>query len=43
MAVDKKSRGDRLRFIVLEHLARPVVLADPDPDWLTQAYAKVAS
>jgi len=43
MAVDKKNRGDRLRFIVLEGVGRPVVLADPDPAWLTVAYEKVAA
>ena len=42
MAVDKKSRGDQMRFIVLERVGRPVVLADPDPSWLSQAYAEVA-
>jgi 3-dehydroquinate synthase len=43
MAVDKKSRGDQLRFIVLEQVGQPVALADPDPAWLSQAYAEVAS
>ena len=42
MRVDKKSRGDVLRFIVLEQVGRPVVLAGPDPAWLQQAYAEVA-
>ncbi|MGW9284615.1 3-dehydroquinate synthase, partial [Streptomyces diastaticus] len=31
MKVDKKSRGDTLRFIVLDGLARPTVLEGPDP------------
>jgi 3-dehydroquinate synthase len=30
-AVDKKSRGDLLRFVVLEGLGRPVMLEGPDP------------
>ncbi len=42
MRVDKKSRGDLLRFIVLEQVGRPVVLEGPDPGWLRQAYAEVA-
>jgi len=43
MAVDKKARGDALRFVVLEGLARPVILADPPEDMLRQAYAEVTS
>jgi 3-dehydroquinate synthase len=38
MAVDKKSRGSTLRFIVLRDLARPEVLADPGEDHLRTAY-----
>jgi 3-dehydroquinate synthase len=41
MRVDKKARGDHLRFVVLEALARPVVWTDPDPDALAAAYAVV--
>jgi 3-dehydroquinate synthase len=41
MKVDKKSRGDRLRFVVLEGLARPAILEAPDPALLTAAYAEV--
>jgi 3-dehydroquinate synthase len=40
--VDKKSRGDLLRFVVLEGLARPAVLEGPDPGLLTAAYAEIA-
>ena len=40
--VDKKSRGDCLRFIVLDGLAKPGVLAGPDPDVLRAAYDRVA-
>jgi 3-dehydroquinate synthase len=43
MRVDKKSRGNRLRFIVLDALARPVVLDDPDPSLLVAAYSEVAA
>jgi 3-dehydroquinate synthase len=42
MKVDKKSRGDQLRFVVLDGLARPAVMTAPDPALLTAAYAEVA-
>lgn len=43
MKVDKKSRGDRLRFVVLEGLARPALLEAPDPQLLVAAYAEVCA
>jgi len=43
MKVDKKSRGDQLRFVVLEGLAKPAVLQAPDPALLTAAYAEVSA
>jgi len=42
MRVDKKSRGDQLRFVVLEGLARPTILQAPDPALLTAAYAEIS-
>jgi 3-dehydroquinate synthase len=42
MRVDKKARGDRIRFVVLDGLARPVTVDDPDPAVLTAAYSEVA-
>jgi 3-dehydroquinate synthase len=42
MKVDKKSRGDQLRFVVLEGLARPAILQAPDPALLTAAYAEIS-
>lgn len=42
MRVDKKSRGDLLRFIVLDGLARPTVLEGPDPAVLLAAYGEVS-
>lgn len=42
MRVDKKSRGDLLRFIVLDGLAKPTVLEGPDPAVLLAAYGEVA-
>jgi len=42
MRVDKKARGDRLRFVVLEAVGRPVLLEGPDPTLLVAAYEEVA-
>lgn len=42
MKVDKKSRGDRLRLVVLEELATPRVLAGPDEAVLRASYAAMA-
>ena len=42
MRIDKKSRGNRLRFVVLDGLARPGTADNPDPDVLLDAYAEVA-
>jgi 3-dehydroquinate synthase len=41
MAIDKKSRGSRLRFVVLDGLAQPRMLEDPDPSLLVAAYDTV--
>nr|WP_277869183.1 hypothetical protein [Nocardioides houyundeii] len=38
MAVDKKARGSQLRFLVLDDVAVPRVLAGPDDDQLRAAY-----
>jgi 3-dehydroquinate synthase len=43
MAVDKKVRGSMLRFVVLDALARPAVLAGPEPALLEAAYAEVSA
>jgi len=42
MRVDKKTRGDLLRFIVLDGLAKPSVLEGPDPAMLLAAHAEIA-
>ncbi|MEG3635296.1 3-dehydroquinate synthase [Micromonospora palythoicola] len=42
MRVDKKARGSRLRFVVLDGLARPAILDGPDDDLLHAAYAAVS-
>jgi 3-dehydroquinate synthase len=43
MRIDKKARGNRLRFIVLDGLARPVPVDDPDPAVLAAAYSEVSA
>ena len=42
MRVDKKARGARLRFVVLEGVGRPVVLDNPPEELLEAAYAEVS-
>ncbi len=41
MRVDKKSRGSQLRFVVLDDLGRPGILAGPDEADLRAAYAAI--
>jgi 3-dehydroquinate synthase len=41
MRVDKKARGPVLRFVVLDGLARPAILADPPEELLAAAWAEV--
>jgi 3-dehydroquinate synthetase len=43
MRVDKKARGNRIRFIVLDALGKPVVVDDPDPAVLAAAYSEVSA
>ena len=43
MRRDKKSRGDRLRFVVLEDVGRPVRLEGPKEQWLREAYDAITS
>lgn len=43
MQRDKKTRGARLRFIVLEDVARPTRLEGPDERWLEAAYRAVVT
>ena len=38
MRVDKKARGNTLRFVVLDGLARPAVLTGPSEELLRAAY-----
>ncbi|MGW5363998.1 3-dehydroquinate synthase [Actinopolymorpha pittospori] len=41
MRLDKKARGDLLRFVVLDGLAKPGLLEGPDADLLLAAYDSV--
>jgi 3-dehydroquinate synthase len=43
MRVDKKSRGARLRFVVLDGLAKPSILDGPPDELLADAYREVSS
>lgn len=42
MSLDKKSRAKKLRFVILDGLALPGRLEDPDPTLLERAYEEVA-
>ena len=42
MALDKKTRGSQLRFVILNGLASAEILAGPDEQLLRDAYAAVA-
>lgn len=42
MRRDKKSRGDLLRFVVLDDVAEPTRLEGPDPALLAAAYAEIS-
>jgi 3-dehydroquinate synthase len=42
MRIDKKSRADRLRFVVLDGLAQPGILDDPDPAILEASFGALA-
>nr|WP_100423108.1 3-dehydroquinate synthase [Sediminihabitans luteus] len=43
MRRDKKSRGDMLRFVVLDRVGAPTRLEGPDPTLLAAAYAEIAA
>ncbi|MFV2020109.1 3-dehydroquinate synthase [Micromonospora sp. LOL_023] len=43
MRVDKKARGSRLRFVVLDGLARPGILDGPDDALLAEAYQQLTT
>jgi 3-dehydroquinate synthase len=43
MRRDKKTRGDLLRFVVLDDVAKPARLEGPDPTLLAAAYAEISA
>ncbi|WP_456694655.1 3-dehydroquinate synthase [Aeromicrobium sp. P5_D10] len=43
MRLDKKTRGNQLRFVVLESLAVPTILAGPSESLLIDAYQAISS
>jgi 3-dehydroquinate synthase len=43
MRVDKKARGNRIRFILLDGLAKPVAVDGPDAATLAAAYTEVST
>lgn len=43
MRVDKKARGNQLRFVVLDGIGRPSVLAGPSEEQLRTAYERIRS
>ena len=43
MGRDKKARGSRLRFVVLEDVGRPVRIEAPDEAWLRGAYDAITA
>jgi 3-dehydroquinate synthase len=43
MRIDKKARGNRIRFVVLDGLARPISIEEPDPAVLAAAYSEVSA
>jgi 3-dehydroquinate synthase len=43
MRVDKKSRADRLRFVILDGVGTPVILTSPPSDALVEAYARISA
>ncbi len=43
MRLDKKTRGDTLRFVVLHGLAEPALLEGPAPDLLEAAYGAMST
>ncbi len=43
MKLDKKTRADILRFVVLDDLAKPVIMEGPDPVIMVAAYNEIIS
>jgi 3-dehydroquinate synthase len=43
MALDKKTRGSTLRFVVLDDIARGSILEGPSPELIAAAYDSIAA
>jgi 3-dehydroquinate synthase len=43
MSLDKKSRGDRLRMVILDGVGNPVIFDSPPEELLTRAYQAVSA
>ena len=43
MKRDKKTRGDLLRFVVLDEIGKPSRLEGPDPTFLVAAYTEISA
>ena len=41
MMVDKKARGSRLRFVILDGIGSPIFLDGPDPAMLLAAFGQI--
>src|SRR5699024_5791745 len=41
MRMDKKSRGSTMRFVILQGLADPTILAGPDEQLIAEAYRRI--
>lgn len=42
MKIDKKARGDLLRFVVLDEIGKPAIWEGPDPSLLFSAYSNLS-
>ena len=42
MKIDKKARGDVLRFVILDEIGKPAIWEDPDPALLFSAYSNLS-
>jgi 3-dehydroquinate synthase len=43
MSLDKKTRGARLRMVILDGIGNPVIYDNPPEDLLAQAYQAMAA
>ena len=43
MSLDKKTRGARLRMVILDGIGNPIIYDNPPEDLLAQAYQEIAA